>query len=153
MNTYEDRCAARMLARGEAANAAEVQKKGFSEVSVRTIECHLKEQGLVCHVWRTKPFLSKIYREKRRAWAKEHINWTVDDWKRVIFLDKSKFMLFKSDGHQYCWIKPRQALDDRFVKKSIKHGAGNIMVWGCITGRGMGRLHRIEGIMRGPDYV
>lgn len=27
------------------------------------------------------------------------------------------------------------------------------MVWGCVTGRGMGRIHRIEGIMCGPDYV
>ena len=27
------------------------------------------------------------------------------------------------------------------------------MVWGCITGQGMGRLHHIEGIMNGPGYV
>jgi hypothetical protein len=83
----------------------------------------------------------------------QHVGWTVEDWQRVIFLDESKFMLFKSDGHQYCWIKPGQALDPCFTKKTIKHGAGNLMVWGCITGQGMGRLHRIEGIMCGPDYV
>jgi hypothetical protein len=71
----------------------------------------------------------------------QHIKWTVDDWKRVIFSDKSKFMLFKSDGHQYCYIKPGQAYNDRFVKKTIKHGAGNLMVWGCITEWGMERLH------------
>ena len=62
-------------------------------------------------------------------------------------------MLFKSDGHQYCWMKPGQALDPRFTKKTIKHGGGNVMVWGCITGEGMGRLHQIEGIMNGPGYV
>jgi hypothetical protein len=83
----------------------------------------------------------------------QHIGWTVEDWKRVVFSDESKFMLFKSDGRQYCYIKPGQALDDRFIKKMIKHGGGNLMVWGCIMGRGMGRLHRIEGIMCGPDYV
>ena len=27
------------------------------------------------------------------------------------------------------------------------------MVWGCITGRGMGRLHCIDGIMNGPMYI
>ena len=27
------------------------------------------------------------------------------------------------------------------------------MVWGCITGQGMGRLHHIEGIMCGPNYI
>jgi len=83
----------------------------------------------------------------------QHAAWTVEDWKQVAFSDKSKFMLFKSDGRQYCWIKPGQALDPRFTKKTIKHGAGNLIVWGCITAKGMGRLYRIEGIMCGPDYV
>jgi len=27
------------------------------------------------------------------------------------------------------------------------------MVWGCITGQGMGRLHHIEGIMCGLNYI
>jgi hypothetical protein len=62
-------------------------------------------------------------------------------------------MLFKSDGRQYAWFKPGHAYDDRCVKKTVKHGGGNIMVWGCITAKGMGRIHRIEGIMCGPDYV
>ncbi len=83
----------------------------------------------------------------------QHARWTVKDWKRVIFLDESKFMLFKSNGCQYCWIKPRQALDACFTKKNIKHGAGHLMVQGCITRQGMGRLHQIKGIMCRPDYV
>lgn len=47
----------------------------------------------------------------------KHIGWTVEDWKRVIFSDKSKFMVFKSDGWQYCYNKLGHAQDDRFVKK------------------------------------
>ena len=74
-------------------------------------------------------------------------------WKQIIFSDESKFLLFKSVGHQYTWFKPGQALDPRFVQKTIKHGARNIMVWGCVTGRGMGRLHRIDGIMCSTDHV
>ena len=71
----------------------------------------------------------------------------------MIFSDESKFMLFKSDGHQYAWFRPGQALDPRFTKKIVKHGGGNIMVWGCISSKGVGRLHWIEGIICGPDYV
>jgi len=77
----------------------------------------------------------------------------VEDWKCVIFSDESKFMLFKSDGCQWCWIRPGQALDPQFTKKTVKHGGGSLMVWGCITAEGMGRLHRINGIMKGVDYV
>ena len=118
-----------------------------------TIRRHLKEQGLLCHVWRLKPFISPANKEKRRLWAMQHVSWTVEDWERVAFLDESKFMLFKLDGRQYCWIKPGQALDPRFTKKAIKHGVGNLMVWGCITTKGMGRLYWIKGIMCGPDYI
>lgn len=50
-------------------------------------------------------------------------------------------------------MKPGEALDERFVKKNIKHGVGNLMMWGMITAQGMGRLHCIDGIMCGPDYV
>ena len=153
MEIRECRIAARMLSRVEAANAAEVQKKAFPDVSTRTICRCLKEQGLLCRVRRSKPFISPANTEKRRLWAMQHASWTVEDWERVAFSDESKFMLFKSDGRQYCWIKPGQALDPCFTKKTIKHGAGSLMVWGCITAKGMGRLYRIEGIMCGPDYI
>lgn len=83
----------------------------------------------------------------------EHINWTVEDWKRVIFSDESKFQLFRSDGREYCYIKPGQTHSKRASKKTVKHGGGNVIVWGCITSKGVGALHRIEGIMDGPGYV
>jgi len=86
----------------EAANATEVQKKAFPDVSAHTIRRHLKEQGLLCRVRRSKPYISPANKEKRRLWVMQHAGWTVEDWKRVVFLDESKFMLFKSDGCQYC---------------------------------------------------
>jgi transposase len=95
-----------MLSQVEAANATEVQKKAFPKVSARTIRRCLKEQGLLCRVQRSEPYISPANKEKRRLWAMQHVMWTVEDWRRVIFSDESKFMLFKSDGHQYCWIKP-----------------------------------------------
>jgi hypothetical protein len=88
MDLRESQIAAQMLAKVEAANATEVQKRAFSEVCARTIRRCLKEQGLL--------------------WAMQHVEWTVDDWKRVIFSDESNFMLFKSGCHQYCYIKPGQ---------------------------------------------
>jgi len=103
--------------------------------------------------WRSWPYISPANREKCRLWALAHTSWTIEDWKWVGFTDESKFLLFKSDGRQYAWFQPGQALDDQFVKKTIKHGAGNLMVWGMITAKGMGRLHWIDGIMCGPDYV
>ena len=147
------RVAARMLAQGEAKHVTQVQKEHFPDVDAQTIRRRLKESGLVCRVRKTKPYISKANKEKRRLWALAHTNWTVEDWKAVIKSDESKFLLFKSDGRQYAWFRPGQAYDDRFVKKTIKHGGGSVMVWGCISAKGMGRLHRIDGIMRAQEYV
>ncbi len=60
---------------------------------------------------------------------------------------------FGSDGCHYCWRKPGQEFDERYVQKVIKHGGGNVMVWGCITTKGLGWIVRIEGIMDMKLYV
>jgi transposase InsO family protein len=77
----------------------------------------------------------------------------VKNWERVIFSDESKFNLFGSDGLQYCWRKGGQALDPRYTQKQVKHGGGKVMVWGCISPHGVGRLCRIDGRMDSSQYI
>lgn len=147
------RIVARALAGTQVLNATEAAKTLLPNVSRHTVARHLKAYGFVCRVRRGRFYISRPNVGKRRGWGKDHENWTQEEWDRVIFSDESKFLLFKSDGLQYCWRRPSEAFDPRFTKKHIKHGAGNIMVWGCVTSKGMGRLIRIDGKMDGPAYV
>ena len=38
---------------------------------------------------------------KRLAWAKKHQNWTIVEWKKVLFSDKLTFTVFKTTEKQY----------------------------------------------------
>jgi hypothetical protein len=106
--------------------------------SLSTIKRNLRTAGLVSAFKRKKPLLSALHRRRRLAFARHHAKWTVDDWKRVIFSDESKIQRFDSEGRQRCWRIPGEPLGPRTVNPTVKHGGGNVMVWGCMTSRGVG---------------
>jgi hypothetical protein len=142
-----------MLANTAAHDVADLQRQRFPNVHPETIRKRLADCGLKAYVRRKKPYLSAEKKKARLAWAEAHKHWTVDDWKVVAYSDESKFNLFGSDGRRFCWRKPGEQFDGRYVRKEIKHGGGNVMVWGCITSEGLGRICRIEGNMNAKLYV
>ncbi len=48
----------------------------------------------------TKPLLKQKHRQKHLNWAKEKNNWTVAQWSKVLFSDKSKSTFCFSFGNQ-----------------------------------------------------
>ena len=39
------------------------------------------------------------------------------------------------------------------MQQAVKFGGGSVMVWGCISCDGVGPLAKIEGRMKGKDYI
>ena len=39
------------------------------------------------------------------------------------------------------------AFHPKYTIKTVKHGGGCIMVWGCFSSNGVGKLHLVEGKM------
>ena len=105
------------------------------------------------HIRRKKPLLTPIHKRKRREWALAHGLWQKENWRAVWYSDESKFNLFGSDGREWCWRRVGEAFRDCNTQKTVKHGGGSVMVWGCITPYGVGRLHRIDGIMDAGKYI
>jgi len=151
--TNDVRFAARTLANAKAHDVSDLQRQYFPGLHPETIRRRLAACGLKAYVRRKRPFLTEKHKKRRLEWAKAHQHWTADDWKSVIFSDESKFNLFGSDGRRWCWRKPGQQFDEQFVRKEVKHGGGNVMLWGCITAEGLGRLCRIQGNMDAKLYV
>ena len=67
-----------------------------------TIRLILKEANMNNKVARMKPFLMPKHIVDRMLFAKEHLGWTIDQWKQVIWTDESSFEAGKS-GQLRVW--------------------------------------------------
>ena len=51
--------------------------------------------------------------------ALAHKHWTLADWKRVIWSDKTKINCLGSDGKKWLWKRAGEGLSDRLVEESL----------------------------------
>lgn len=67
--------------------------------------------------------------------------------------DESKYNIFGSDGRALVWRKKNEELNPKNTRKTVKHGGGGVMVWGCMSAAGVGNLAFIEEIMNKTVYL
>lgn len=96
--------------------------------------------------------LTPIRRKNRLSWAKEYQNWTVDDWKAVVFSDETKVNRLGSDGAQWFWNASNEEIRDHHLQHLYKHGGGSVMLWGCFLWDGPGYITRINGHLNAELY-
>ena len=51
--------------------------------------------------------------------AHAHKDWTLDDWKRVVWSEETKINHLGSDGHKWVWKKPGEGLSDWLVEGTV----------------------------------
>ena len=157
LSATSERVIITQITTGKVANAVQATKHINSiisnPVSSQTVCRVLKQHSLKAVTKKKKPLLSAVHRKKRLAFALKYQNWTVEDWKRVIWSDETKINRIGSDGKQWVWKQVGQGLIDREVQGTVKFGGGNIMVWGCMGWEGVGRLAEVEGKMNADQYV
>ena len=122
-------------------------------LSAETTRRHLKTAGMKSAVKTKKPFLSKKHRRERLDFAISHQDWTVEDWKRVIWSDETKINRLGSDGRKWVWKKHGEGLSDRLVQGTLKFGGGSLMMWGCMMWEGVGFACKIDGKMDADLYI
>lgn len=59
-----------------------IQEAGVN-ISLGTVRRRVKDLGFTCRRPAKKPLLTPAMMEKRLKWAKDHKEWTADDWNRV----------------------------------------------------------------------
>ena len=63
----------------------------------------------------------------------------------ILWSDKTKIELFGLNAKRHVWRKP-------CTIPMVKHGGGSIMLWGCFSAVGTGRLVRIKAKMNRAKY-
>ena len=79
-------------------------------------------------VKKKRPKLSPRHKKARLEFAERHQEWTIEDWKKVIWSDETKINRLGSDGRKYTWKEKGEGLSDRLVEGTIKFGGGNLMM-------------------------
>ncbi|MBN3272993.1 TCB1 transposase, partial [Polyodon spathula] len=119
-------------------------------VHVSIIAEVLHKSGLYGQVARRKPFLKKAHVKFRLEFAKRHV--AKDYWKKILWSDETKIELFGLNAKCYVWHKPNIAHHPENTIPTMKHGGNSIMLWGCFSASGPGKLVKIEGKMDAAKY-
>eukprot|EP00733_Pompholyxophrys_punicea_P001557 Pompholyxophrys_punicea_v1_NODE_820_length_1251_cov_9.701255.p1 type:complete len:356 gc:universal NODE_820_length_1251_cov_9.701255:1123-56(-) len=137
----QDRAIVRMSERDRFLTGTQIGRElGVNE---RTVRSRLINAGLKAYVARKKPALSEAQRLKRLNYAQEYGGYDEKFWERVLFSDEKKWMLFKNDGRVWVRRHEGEAYDAKCVRRTVKHGGGNLMFWGCFSSKGPGAIRRI----------
>ncbi len=132
---------------------AQMKKDHGIAVSTETVRRRLHEEGLNGRAARAKPYISPKNRIKRLAYAKRYQTWTKEHWRTVMFTDESKFKLKCSDGRVFVWRKVGEEHKLECLKPTVKNQNQGVMIWGCISYNGMGKMHVHEGKVNSKKYL
>ncbi|KAK3505876.1 hypothetical protein QTP70_003718 [Hemibagrus guttatus] len=135
--------------RGDLLN--DLQRAG-SKVTKATISNTLRRQGLKSCSARRVPLLKPVHVRARLKFAREHLDDPEEDWENVIWSDETKIELFGKNSTCRVWRRKNAELHPKNTIPTVKHGGGNIMLWGCFSAKGPGRLIRVKERMNGAMY-
>ncbi|KAK3572821.1 hypothetical protein QTP86_007833 [Hemibagrus guttatus] len=135
--------------RGDLVN--DLQRAG-TKVTKATISNTLRRQGLKSCSARRVPLLKPVHVRARLKSAREHLDDPEEDWENVIWSDETKIELFGKNSTCRVWRRKNAELHPKNTIPTVKHGGGNIMLWGCFSAKGPGRLIRVKERMNGAMY-
>ncbi|KAG2466302.1 TC1A transposase, partial [Polypterus senegalus] len=118
-----------------------------------TISAAIHHSGLYGRVAKRKPLLSKRHMAARLEFANRHLKNSQTMRNKILCSDETKIELFGVNARRHVLEETRhRAHHQANTIPTVKHGGGSIMLWGCISATGTGRLVRIKRKMTAAMY-
>ena len=127
-------------------------KAAGTTVTKKTIGNTLRRNGLRSCSARKVPLLKNAHVQARLKFVNDHLNDSEKSWEQVLWSDETKIELFGINSTRRVWRRKNTDYDPKNTIPTVKYGGGSIMLWGCFSAKGTGRLHRIDGKMDGAMY-
>jgi len=86
--------------------------------------------------------------------AKDHANWSPDQWRNILRLDENKVIMFGGKGSRSYFRRPKNPqFKPQYTTRTIKHVRRSVMVWACFSYYGVGPIHWNKAIVDQHVYV
>ena len=122
------------------------------DVSLKTIRRRLNDQGIRRYAPAVKEKLTEIHRNRRLQFSQEHVNWSLNDWARVVFTDEKTFFS-TSHGKLHCYRLRNERFERANIYEQARSGHVTANMWGWIHLYGVGELAEIEGRFNAEQYL
>ena len=115
-------------------------------ITVRALQHQLRTaMGVNISDQTVRTTLTQRHRRARRDWCHQHIQWTRQQWSRVLFSDESLFNLYFNDGRKRVYRRQGERFSDATVSEYDRFGGGSVMVWAGVTMNQRTRLYIVDG--------
>ena len=121
--------------------------------SVRTAYRRLAEAGIRSYRPLVRIPLTPRHKDIRKRWCQEHSTWTMEQWRKVMWTDESRFTVDFHDGRIRVHRLPGERFAACCVQEHDRYGGGSVLIWAGIWYGGRTALCVVDGTMTGPKYV
>lgn len=103
-------------------------------VSAKTTARRCREVDLISRYARSKSLLMAKHKKDRLEWALRYVDWTVEDWLKVVWSDECIMKIRLNPQRQRVLHVNGTALHESNLAASFKSKCISIMIWVCFSG-------------------